>query len=124
MGLFSKLKDKFIPPKNTLIPESYWIVSINDETISTVDFEKRENSIPISEIEIIKILTNDTGPVGIDLWWDLSGNGKNVHVPNGATGEIEMTERLQKLANFDNEEFIRAMRCTENAEFVVWRKNF
>jgi hypothetical protein len=42
MGLFSKLKDKFLPPKNELIPESYWIVSINDKTISTVDFEKRE----------------------------------------------------------------------------------
>jgi hypothetical protein len=124
MGLFSKLKDKFLPPKNELIPESYWIVSINDKTISTVDFEKRENSILISEIEVITILTNDTGPVGIDLWWNLSGNGKNVYIPNGATGEVEMTERLQKLTNFDNEELIRAMRCTNNAEFVVWRKNF
>ena len=124
MGLFSNFKDRIFPPKNKLIPESYWIVSINDETISTVDFEKRENSILISEIEVITILTNDTGPVGIDLWWNLSGNGKNVYIPNGATGEVEMTERLQKLANFDNEELKQAMRCTNNMEFIVWRKNF
>lgn len=122
MGLFSKLKDKLFPPSQGLNPESKWVVKISGGTISIVDFQKLDNSIVISEMNDVTIITNDTGPIGIDLWWRLSGNGKLVFVPGGATGEKEMVHRLQKLPDFNNEELIRAMGSTDNAEFLIWTR--
>lgn len=122
MGLFSKLKGIFFPSQQELNPESKWIVKVTDEMVSTIDFEKLNNSIMISEIDDVTIFTNDSGPVGIDLWWRLSGNGKLLFVPGGATGEQEMLHRLQKLSDFNNEELIRAMGSTDNAEFLIWKK--
>ena len=123
MGIFSKIKDIFIKPEEDLNPESRWIVSISEECVTTIDFQKLPNSIMITEIENITIFTNDEGPVGIDFWWRLSGNGKLVFIPGGATGEREMLHRLQKLSNFNNEELIKATGSTDNAEFLIWKRN-
>jgi hypothetical protein len=123
MGLLSKLKDKLFPVQPELNPESKWIVTVNDVEVKTIDPKNVTHSILIAELEDILIATNDSGPIGTDLWWILRGNGNIVLVPGGATGEKEMLHRLQKLPGFKNEEVIRAMGCTDNKDFVLWTKN-
>jgi len=123
MGIFSKLKDKFFPVQSKLDPESDWLVKVSDTSIEVVEPEKGSCSILISELEDVLIATNDTGPMGIDLWWILRGNGKVVIAPGGATGEKELLNRLQKLSGFNNEAVIRAMGCTDNKDFLLWKKS-
>jgi hypothetical protein len=67
--------------------------------------------------------TNDSGPWGADVWWILVGNApeSGCVYPNGATGEQEALEALQRLPGFDNGQFIEAMTSTENARFVCWQ---
>ncbi len=122
MGLFSKLKDKFFPGQSNLAPESDWIVTVTDNSIDTIDPKKVSSSILISEMEDVLIATNDSGPIGTDLWWILRGNGKVVIVPGGATGEKEMLNKLQQLPDFNNTEVIKAMGSCDNAEFLLWKK--
>ncbi|MBA2612368.1 MAG: hypothetical protein H0U95_10380 [Bacteroidetes bacterium] len=123
MGLFSQLKDKFFPGQSSLDPESNWTVTVTDTSINTTEPKNGSHSLLISELEDVLIATNDSGPIGIDLWWILRGNGKVILVPGGATGEKEMLNTLQKLSGFNNTEVIRAMGSTDNAEFLLWKKS-
>ena len=123
MGLFSTLKDKFFPVQPEDNPESKWIVTASDIILITIDSKNVSSSILIAELEDILIATNDSGPIGTDLWWILRGNGKVIIVPGGATGEKELLHRLQKLPGFNNEEVIRAMGSSDNADFLIWKKN-
>ena len=122
MGIFSQIKNKFFTGQSNLDPESDWIVTVTDNSVDTIDPQKVSYSILISEIEDVLIVTNDSGPVGTDLWWILRGNGKVVIIPGGATGEKEMLGKIQELPDFNNAEVIKAMGSTDNAEFLLWKK--
>ncbi|MEO6305816.1 MAG: hypothetical protein ABIP51_21895 [Bacteroidia bacterium] len=110
------------PGQSGLDPESNWFVKVSDSSVEMIDPGKVTQSILISEIENVSVATNDRGPFEIDIWWILSGNGKAVLVPGGATGEKEMLNRLQELPGFNNGEVIKAMGCSDNAEFLLWKK--
>ena len=122
MGLFSTLKSKFFSEQSKQERESDWIVRISDTSIDVTEPKKGSLSLLISELEDVLIATNDSGPIGTDLWWILRGNGKVLVVPGGATGEKEMLHKLQQLPDFKNDEVIKAMGYTDNAEFLLWKK--
>ena len=57
-----------------------------------------------------------------DVFWVLHGLNRGCAIPQGATGEKELLERLQKLPNFDNGAVIEAMGCTSDRRFLCWEK--
>ena len=120
MGIFSFIKRKK-SNKEELTPESKWKVEILRTRIRTFDYDGLEKSIEINKIQQIIIETNDSGSWGTDVWWRILGKDGFLTVPNGATGETKMLENFQRFPNFANDELIKAMNSTDNAEFVVWK---
>jgi hypothetical protein len=67
--------------------------------------------------------TTDEGPFAPDVFWILVGTAASgCVIPQGATGDAILLERLQKLPGFDNDAFIRAMRSTSNEKFLCWKR--
>jgi len=82
-------------------------------------------AIKTADIGSIIIETNDTGPIGMDVWWVLLDRNEKLGVlyPQGATGEGAVLKWLMALPGFDHEVMIKAMSSTANATYPVWRKN-
>lgn len=118
LSFFKKLNHK----EKELSPESNWKVEMIGTTLSTFDCEGTQNSLEFDLIELITIRTNDSGPLGTDLWWFFEGDNKTLAIPNGATGEAKTIEYLHKVLRFNNRELGKAMSSTDNKEFVVWRR--
>ncbi len=97
-------------------------MEINETRITTSDYKDIKNSLPIDQIELITIATKDYGPLGTDLWWFLVSDNKTLSIPNGATGETEMTKYLQEFSGFSNEQLSKAMSSIDNREFILWKK--
>ena len=78
----------------------------------------------VGRLDAVVVETNDTGPWDADVLWLLFGAGgsSGCVIPQGATGERELLGRLQSLPGFDNERLIAAMSCTDNQQFVCWRR--
>ncbi len=105
-----------------LVPESLWTVSTCDEIVSVTDPEGTILFASLSELHAVIVATNDSGPWGADFWWILDGaDGQMAAFPEGATGELELVQRLKSLPHFDFEKLGDAVRSTSNASFVVWK---
>jgi hypothetical protein len=107
-----------------LEPESRWIVSLDQMSITVTDASGQAKSVSKGDLSGALIETNSSGPWGADLWWLLFGYDDRVACtfPQGATGEAEAIDYLISLPAFDHEEMIRAMQSTDNAVFPVWRR--
>ena len=70
----------------------------------------------------ISIQTTDLGPFVEDVFWVLKTETNKVVIPQVATGADDILERAQGLPGFDNKSFLAAMCCTDNKEFICWRK--
>jgi hypothetical protein len=115
------------PPSSAarLMPESKFAVTVDEQEIRCRRPDGRAESVRFDELRVIIIETNDTGPLGTDVWWILAGDAENRSgcvVPGGATGEREMLEALQRLPGFDNRALIDAMSSMENRRFLCWKR--
>jgi hypothetical protein len=106
--------------KNNMNVESNWSVSLDDETLRLVLPDGAKKEIAWKDVKGIFVETNDLGPLSADVWWHVSGESAGITFPSGATGEDAFLNHAQSLPNFNNEELIKAMGCTENEMFVVW----
>jgi len=102
--------------------ESVWTVKVDQDSITSRDYQGKIVEIDIKNIVEIKIITNDSGRGGTDLWWLIKDKEKSMNVPGGATGEEAMLDRLQKIDGFNNKEVINAMSSVENKEFTLLKK--
>ena len=116
MGIFDFFKNK-----RSLYPEKLWKVKIQNDQVFSTDPKGETQFILINAIESILIQTNDSGPFGIDFWWYVHDGSKTIQITQGATGEDEMIIELQRLAGFNNDEFILAIASTENNEFICYK---
>lgn len=106
-----------------LSPESMWSVGITDETLSLKHPNGTTNSIQWNAVKGIFIETTDEGPFSADVFWLVADDKGSLKIPQGATGEQELLDHLQKLPGFDNEMLIKAMGSTDNQIFPVWLKS-
>jgi hypothetical protein len=106
-----------------LNPEAHWTVTTLDDRVDVVDPKGEASSVAFADLRGVMIETNDTGPVGTDVWWLLFGADDQLACafPQGATGEKEAVNRLTAFPDFDHEAMIMAMGSTSNAVFPVWR---
>jgi hypothetical protein len=66
--------------------------------------------IQSNDINAIKLVNTDAGPVMPDIWLVLAGKIGKCIIPHGNKG-------------FDFTNFGKSMTCTNNAEFILWKKN-
>src|SRR5688572_14639923 len=87
-----------------LEPECRFIVTVDDTRIVCRRPSGHEESVAWADLETVIVETNDTGPPGADVWWILAGReGRGgCVIPQGATGERELLDALQRLPGFDN----------------------
>jgi hypothetical protein len=102
----------------TLRPESLFVVTVNDDEIRNKCPNGKVERVAIKELRRVLVATNDSGPVGADVWWILEGSSAEQRVcfPQGAVGESAALDRLRELPGFQ----IRGMNSTRNAQFECW----
>jgi hypothetical protein len=105
-----------------LMPESLCIVRVFESGVECTAPNGDVESVEWKNLQKIEIVTTDQGPFRPDVFWVLHGSQAGCVVPQGADGEKELLDRLQKLPGFRNEAVIEAMSSTENRRFLCWEK--
>ena len=72
------------------------------------------------DLQAVIIHTTADGPAAPDVFWILAGKSTSSGcvIPQGASGNSSLLERLQKLSGFDND----GMSSTEEQKFVCWQQ--
>ena len=97
-------------------------VSFDDESVTCSLRGGLVETVQWSDLQVVYIQTTGAGPALDDVFWVLGGGKSGCVVPSEAEGVDLLLPRLQRLPNFDNQAVIEAMSCTENREFVCWRR--
>jgi hypothetical protein len=118
MGFLSNLFKKS-KPKN---PEDDFKVTITKDLIRIEHPQRKTEQINWQNIEEIKLINTDEGPWLPDVWLALLGQNEGCLLPQGAKGYEEVYEIVSKYENFNFENVIKSMACTDNAEFELWTK--
>lgn len=110
------------PGGKGLYPECMFTVTVTGSQISVTRPDSGSQALLLSDLQEVAIVTNDSGPVGADVWWVISAKStaQGCTFPAGATGEQDVLRFVQGLPGFNNERFIQAMGSTSNAKFVCW----
>jgi hypothetical protein len=105
-----------------MYPEQTVVVTITEQGVSCSRPDGAVESVAWDDLQGVIIETTDTGPFAPDVFWVLVGEHGGCVIPQGATGEKELLNRLQALDGFDNEVLIQAMMSSENQRFLCWEK--
>ena len=116
MGLFAKIFGK------KLQPEDYFIVTITDELVKVEHPERVTESVRWKDVHTILLINTDQGPVFPDVWLTLVDDNNRCMIPQGSKGFEELYEIVSKYEGFNFDNFIKSMSSTDNAEFVLWKK--
>ncbi len=119
MSIIQKIKNFLNPPS----PESKFQIIITNEKVTGIRDDGQQEEVSWEELSKVEIHTNDLGPFVDDVYWVLHGKERGCVIPQGAPDSGKLLEKLQELENFNNEEFINSMSCTENKQFIVWERN-
>lgn len=103
-------------------PERRFVVRVSDTEVACERPDGKTERVSWSELQRVEILTTDEGPMLPDVFWLLHDKNGGCAIPQGATGEKELLERLQALPGFDNASLIKAMGSTSNKKFLCWRR--
>lgn len=124
--LFTKFESWLFPKAEVLSPAEEWersfVVTADDARLVCQFAEGPESTIRWAELEEVLIVTTDEGPYWADVFWVFRGVNGFVEFPLGASGEAAAADRATKLPGFDHVQMTKAMRSTDNARFVVWRR--
>jgi|LGOV01.1.fsa_nt_gb hypothetical protein len=98
-------------------------VEFNDESVTYFHPQDSPQTLNWNDLKEVGIVTTDEGPYNEDVYFMLLGSmpENGCAIPQGAEGFDQLLERLQSLDNFDNKELIKAMGCTNNNRFVLWK---
>ncbi|MDI1314404.1 hypothetical protein [Prosthecobacter sp.] len=109
-------------PRTRLDPESRFVIHLSETEVSCNRPDGTIESVRWGDIQKVEVLTNSDGPLLPDVFWLLHGTEKGCCIPQGATGDSELLDRLQKLPGFNNQAFIESMGSTQEALFLCWQK--
>jgi len=65
-----------------------------------------------ADLQKVEVVTTSDGPFHPDVFWVLHGTEGGCAVPQGATGDKQLLDRLQALPGFDNGAVIAALADT------------
>jgi len=102
-----------------------WVTSaaVSPLGIRLVTRSGHRESLHWNELESIIIVTDDSGPLDTDLWWELkTTSGRVFEIPGDQPDSIDLLKKLQSLDGFDNESVIQASFSVKKACFVCWKR--
>ena len=105
-----------------LEPESRFIVRMSDTEVACERPDGKTERVAWNDLQRVEILTTSDGPMSPDVFWLLHGTTGGCAIPQGATGERALLERLQALPGFDNGQVIEAMGSTSDRRFLCWQR--
>jgi hypothetical protein len=105
-----------------LDPESRFVVRLTDTEVACERPDGKTGRVVWSDLKRVEVLTTSDGPMAPDVFWILHGTDKGCAIPQGATGDRELLERLQSSPGFDNETFIEAMGSMSERRFLCWQR--
>jgi hypothetical protein len=105
-----------------LQPESQYVVRFSGSEVSCTHPDGTSGTVAWDDLRRVEIVTTDEGPFLTDVFWVMHGSEAGCVVPQGATGERALLERLQQLPGFRNEAVIEAMSSTDNRRFLCWER--
>lgn len=105
-----------------LEPESRFVVRISDTEVACERPDGKTERVGWNDLQRVEILTTSDGPMAPDVFWLLHGTDGGCAIPQGATGERALLERLQALPGFDNGQVIEAMGSTSDRRFLCWQR--
>lgn len=123
LGILKKLFGGSTGADASLQPESQFVVRVTDSDVVCERPDGQTERVAWEELQAFIVETTDGGPWVADVFWILVGaNNSGCVIPQGATGDKALLERLQQLPGFNNEELIRAMGSTSNQKFLCWQR--
>jgi hypothetical protein len=109
-------------PRTRLYPESRFIIRLSDSEVVCERPDGRVERVGWGDLQKVEVVTTSDGPMAPDVFWVLHGTTGGCAVPQGATGEEELLERLWALPGFDTRVFIEAMSCASDRRFLCWQR--
>ena len=109
-------------PHALLEPESRFVVRLSDSEIVCERPDGEVERVGWTELKKVEVVTTGDGPFTPDVFWVLHGTDGGCAVPQGATGDSQLLERLQELPGFDNGALIKAMSSTSDRRFLCWQR--
>jgi hypothetical protein len=100
-------------------PEARFVVEVTeDDEIVCRAPKQADQRIRLADLGAVYVETNNSGPLGADVWWLLNDRAGETRVafPQMAIGENAALERLRLLPGFE----VRGMNSAENARFLCW----
>ena len=119
-----KFFKKIIGNKKTKIKNTFGAVEFDDAKVVYYHPQDGPLSIKWDQLDEVGVVTTDEGPCAEDVFFMLLDATQKIGcaIPQGADGVDALIEKLQQLEDFSNEELIKAMGCTDNNRFVLWKK--
>ena len=106
-----------------LVPERRFVVRLSGSGVSCERPDGKVERVSWADLQKVEVVTTDEGPFVPDVFWILHGTDGGCAVPQGATGDSELLERLQALPGFDNGAVIEAMSCASDRRFLCWQRS-
>lgn len=111
-----------LEPHPPLLPESRFVVRLSDTEVTCERPDGKVERVGWADLQKVEVVTTSDGPFAPDVFWVLHGTDGGCAVPQGATGDSELLERLQALPGFDNHAFIEAMSSASDRRFLCWQR--
>ena len=116
MNIISKI---FNPKnRNKLLPENHWSISIDNNLLTSIDWDNNVKTIDLNKIERFYIRTTNDGPWNCDIWYGIETKIQNLEIPQGTNGENQLLNFINSLNGFQ----MKGMNSTENKIFECWKK--
>jgi hypothetical protein len=109
-------------PRVPMTPERRFVVRVSDAEVVCERPEGKVEGVAWVDLQKVEVVTTADGPFSPDVFWVLHGSDGGCVVPQGATGDSQLLERLQALPGFDNQAFIEAMSSTSDRRHLCWQK--
>jgi hypothetical protein len=103
-----------------LMPESRYVVEISETGVSCRNPDGSTQTVQWHDLKEVEIVTTAAGPLLPDVFWVLHGSSSDCIIPQGATGEAALMERVRALPGFRNDALTDAMRSARNKRFLCW----
>ncbi|MFL0804256.1 MAG: hypothetical protein K6L81_11100 [Agarilytica sp.] len=91
----------------------------NESAVFTNYSDGTINNLEWVNLDKVKVVTNDSGPCGDDVWFVLLSKTKQIEFPLGLDGCDSTLKRLKELPGFQ----LQGMNSTSNAEFQCWNSS-
>lgn len=110
---------------NAAQPEASYVVHVSDTEVRCDRPDGSVERVAWDDLQAVIVHTTADGPAMPDVFWILAGTSTSSGciIPQGATGDSALLERLQKLPGFDNEAFMSSMSSTDDQKFLCWQRS-